>query len=353
MRAGWNEIELNGRRQWVSVRGAEQAPLLLFLHGGPGASEFPQHRRYLGELERDWLVVDWDQPGAGRSYRGDETSETLSLETLVDDGSALVNLLAGDSGDRPLVLVGHSFGTVLGVRIADRTSQHLAAYVGAAQVVNWALQEERSYDWALAEARRTANHKAEEALALIGRPVQGQYGTGTKGVTTQRRWLGALGGVAADPRFVSRWALSIFSSPGYPLSAKLRYLKAMEKSMDIIWPHLCAEVDFAREATTLAVPVHLFAGRQDRITDLAQIEEWFEMLESPDKRLEVVDGAGHLNLYERARPIHRLHERGTRDPALTHQVVACSDRWWCAGWVAAQLARSWRACWVGEPGSAV
>lgn len=299
MKVGWHEVALNGRQQWMSLRGAEPAPLLLFVHGGPGASEFPQRRRYLRDLERDWLVVDWDQPGAGRSFRDDETSATLSLETLVDDGVALVELLAGDYGDRPLVLVGHSFGTVLGIRIADRTAPHLAAYVGASQVVNWALQEERSYDWALQEARRTGNRKAEAVLDQIGRPVAGQYATGTKGVTTQRRWLGTLGGVAAEPRFVARWAMSVFTSGGYPLTAKFRYLKAMDRSMDLLWPHLCEEVDFTQEAMALDVPVHLFAGRQDRITDLAQIEEWFAALQAPSKRLEVVDGAGHLNLYEK------------------------------------------------------
>ena len=298
MRLGWNDVELNGRRQWVSVRGDAAAPLLLFLHGGPGGSEFAPRRRYLRELEQGWLVVDWDQPGAGRSYRGDETSTTLSLEGLVDDGVALVDLLAHEYGQRPVVLVAHSFGTVLGVRIADRAPRRVSAYVGASQVVNWALQEQRSYDWALEEARRTDNRKAQEALERIGRPVQGLYAAGTNGVTTQRRWLGTLGGVAANPRFVPLWALSIFTARHYPLSTKLRYTRAMARSMDIIWPRLCEEIDFARDTTTLGVPVYLFAGRQDRITDLAQIEEWYEVLNAPAKRLEVVDGAGHLNLYE-------------------------------------------------------
>ena len=98
---------------------------------------------------------------------------------------------------------------------------------------------------------------------------------------------------------MARWALSVVTSRGYPLTAKLRYLEAMDRSMDLIWPHLCEEVDFTREEMALHVPVHLFAGRQDRITNLAQIEEWFAALETPAKRLEVVDGAGHLNLYEK------------------------------------------------------
>jgi pimeloyl-ACP methyl ester carboxylesterase len=281
----------------VSFRGAQEAPLLLFVHGGPGASEFPQRRRYLADLERDWLVADWDQPGAGRSFRGNEDL-TLSLESLVDDGVALVKLLAGDYGDRPLVLVAHSFGTVLGVRIAERAAEHVSAYVETSQVVNSAMQEERSYDWALNEAHRTGNRKAQTALDQIGRPVAGQYAAGTSGVKTQRRWLGRLGGVAADPGLVPRWAVSVFTSRGYPLSAKLRYLSAMNRSMDLLWPHLCKEIDFGRDVSALSVPVYLFAGRQDRITDLDQIQEWFTALQAPAKRLMVVDAAGHLNLYE-------------------------------------------------------
>ncbi|MGB8022552.1 MAG: alpha/beta hydrolase [Candidatus Nanopelagicales bacterium] len=298
MRTGWSEVEFNGRRQWVSVRGAPRAPVLLFVHGGPGGAEFAPRRRYLRDLERDWLVIDWDQPGAGRSYRGDETSTSLSLESLTADGVALVALLADDFGDRPLVLAAHSFGTVLGVRIAERAQQHIHAYVGASQVVNWALQEARSYNWALEEARRAGHRKAEAALERIGRPIQGQYASGTDGVQIQRRWLGTLGGVAVNPRFVPVWALSIFTSRDYPLTTKLHYMRAMARSMDILWPRLCEEIDLARDTTTLEVPVHIFAGRQDRITDLAQIEDWFAALEAPAKHLEIVDEAAHLNLYE-------------------------------------------------------
>jgi len=303
MRTGWNEIVLNGSRQWVSLRGASASPPLVFLHGGPGGSEFAQRRRYLGDLERDWLVVDWDQPGAGRSYRGDETEATLTVESLVADGTALVELMAARHG-RPVVVVGHSFGTVLGARIAQRTPDSVAAYVGASQVVNWALQEERSYDWALAEARRTGHTKAESALGGLGRPTGGQYAGGITAVETQRRWLGTLGGLAVDPKFVGLWALSMLTSGGYPLGAKLHYLKAMNTSMNLLWPTLCETVDLRRDLTSLPVPVHLFAGARDRITDLAQIQEWFDLLNCPSKQLQILKDAAHLNLYEQ--PAHFL-----------------------------------------------
>jgi proline iminopeptidase len=298
LRTGWNEVELNGSRQWVSLRGDPAAPSLLFLHGGPGGAEYGPRRHYLGGLEKAWRVVDWEQRGAGRSFRGDESPATLSLERLVDDGLALVARLRAETHGRPLLLVGHSFGTVLGTRMASVAPGHLVGYVGAAQVVDWSLQEERSYGWALAEARRLLKSKAVAALESIGPPSMGCYAGGTASVEVQRRWLGALGGVSGDPRFLTRWMLSILTRPDYPMRTKLRFRRAMQRSMDLVWRELGERVHFGADVTELAVPVHLFAGDRDRITDLDQVQTWFEGLQAPQKRLEVVPGTGHLNLYE-------------------------------------------------------
>jgi pimeloyl-ACP methyl ester carboxylesterase len=298
MRTGWNEIELNGVPQWVSLRGDPGAPILLFLHGGPGGAEFGPRRHYLRALEAQWRVVDWDQRGSGRSYRGDETAETLSLASLVHDGLALVDRLVEEGHGRPVALAGHSFGTALGVLIARAAPERIAAYIGASQVVDWGIQEERSYDWVLAEARRVGNTKAVAALESIGRPVQGMYAGGIEGVGVQRRWLGSLGGVTGDPGFLTRWMLTIITAGDYPVTTKLRFSKGMSRSMELIWPELGEQVVFSRDVHSLAVPVHLFAGDRDRITGLDQVRPWFDRLDAPLKRLEVVEGVGHLNLFE-------------------------------------------------------
>ena len=127
MRQGWQELTIGGVPQWVSLRGATGAPVLLFLHGGPGASEYGARRRYLRGLEQSWRVVDWEQRGAGRSFRGED--EPLDLDLLIGDGTALVERLCADLGVDEVTLVGHSFGTVLGVEIALRVPRRIGAYV--------------------------------------------------------------------------------------------------------------------------------------------------------------------------------------------------------------------------------
>jgi pimeloyl-ACP methyl ester carboxylesterase len=291
--------------------------VLLFLHGGPGGAEYGPRRHYLGDLETTWCVVDWDQRGAGRSFHGDETAGTLSLDTLVGDGITLVDRLRSQFPQQPIVLVGHSFGTVLGVLMALREPSKIDAYVGASQVVNWALQEERSYSWALAEAERRGNRKAVAALRSIGPPEHGNYSGGTALVQVQRRWLGTLGGVSGDPRFLLRWTMSVLLAPDYPLGTKLRFTKGLARSMDLLWPELGEGIDFLRNVKSMAVPVHLFAGAQDRITDLDQIERWYRDLSAPAKTLEIVEGVGHLNLFEA--PERFIEYMNTAQGSLTAQ----------------------------------
>jgi pimeloyl-ACP methyl ester carboxylesterase len=298
LRVGWNELELNGARQWVSVRGDPSQPVLLFLHGGPGGAEYGPRRHYLGDLESAWCVVEWEQRGAGRSFHGNETANTLSLDALVGDGLTLVDRLRSQFRSQPIVLVGHSFGTVLGVLMALREPAKIDAYVGASQVVNWALQEERSYLWALTEAERRGNRKAVAALRSIGRPELGNYSGGAASVQVQRRWLGTFGGVSGDPRFLTRWMMKVLLAPDYPLGTKRRFTKGMARSMELLWPELGQDIDFQHDVKSISVPVHLFAGAQDRITDLDQIDRWYRVLSAPAKTLEIVEGVGHLNLFE-------------------------------------------------------
>jgi pimeloyl-ACP methyl ester carboxylesterase len=298
MRYGWQEVTISGAKQWISVRGETSSPVLVYLHGGPGMSEFGPRRKYLRALEERWRLVEWEQRGAGRSFRGDESAATLTAEQLIADGVEVIEWACHELGVKRVVLVGHSFGTVLGVWLAQRAPERIAAFVGAGQLVNWAAQETRGYEWVLAEARRRNHAKAIAALERLGPPVDGMYEIGVRGVEIERRWLTAFGGAPADPSFFWHWFLSAFTCRDYPLSAKLRFLKAVRRSMELLWPVLAPKVDLVRDLRTLDVPVHLFSGRCDRITPVDLVEDWCAVLTAPTKRHEIVENTGHLNLFE-------------------------------------------------------
>lgn len=109
------ELELNGRKQWISLRGWDKnKPVLLFLAGGPGGTQMAAVRHELAELEKHFVVVNWDQPGSGKSYYAEKT-EKITVDTYVRDGYALTEYLKQRFSQEKIYLVGESWGSALGI----------------------------------------------------------------------------------------------------------------------------------------------------------------------------------------------------------------------------------------------
>jgi len=114
------EIELNGRNQWISLRGwYKNAPVLLFLAGGPGGTQMAEVRHELTELEKHFVVVNWEQPGSGKSYYSERT-KNITPETYIQDGHALTEYLKERFSQEKIYLMGESWGSALGIFLVDR-----------------------------------------------------------------------------------------------------------------------------------------------------------------------------------------------------------------------------------------
>jgi hypothetical protein len=116
--AEMRRVTLNGRDEWITLRGWNRNhPVMLFLAGGPGGSQLAAVRHELAELEKHFVVVGWDQPGAGKSFGA---AGDISVETYVEDGLALTDWLRSEFGQDRIILLGESWGSALGVFLADR-----------------------------------------------------------------------------------------------------------------------------------------------------------------------------------------------------------------------------------------
>ncbi|HEY1583996.1 MAG TPA: alpha/beta hydrolase, partial [Chthoniobacterales bacterium] len=107
-------VDLGGLPQWISIRGHDRRkPLLLFLHGGPGFPQMPFMKNN-ALLEEDFVVVQWDERGAGKTFDPDTPGATMNLEQLVGDAHQLVQILRGRFGGQRIFLCAHSYGTLVG-----------------------------------------------------------------------------------------------------------------------------------------------------------------------------------------------------------------------------------------------
>lgn len=174
------KVTLGGLPQKIHVKGDETKPVLLFLHGGPGVCNRHTVMTVHADLQKEFLVVAWDQRGSGGSYRG-AAVETLTIDRLVDDAHELVLWLCREYGRKKVYLLGGSWGSELGTWLAYRYPEHIAAFVGFGQVVNGAKNEELSYQFALDEAQKAGDEKSIAVLKRVGPPVMGVYKGGFDG----------------------------------------------------------------------------------------------------------------------------------------------------------------------------
>jgi pimeloyl-ACP methyl ester carboxylesterase len=291
--AALEEIELGGVPQWLLVRGRDRSkPVLLYLHGGPGSAFMPFARQFSSRLEEHFVVVHWDQRGAGKSCTDAVPDESLNLEQFLADTLELVHQLRGRFGVEKIFLLGHSWGSVLGVLTVQRHPELFHAYVGLGQMVNLDRNEEISYRFVVERARAEGNQEALDELEAIRLPYES-----VGDLFTQRQWLSHYRGDFYAGGSMARMARDTLLAREYTLVEKMRFLPCAVNTLEQAWDDL-QELDFLRDVDRLDVPVYFFAGRHDYNTPSELVVEWAEQLQAP--RLEIVwfENSAHMACIE-------------------------------------------------------
>lgn len=285
------KVNLNGSEQWISIRGKDvNKPVLLFLAGGPGGSQLVTERRALGALEDHFVVVNWDQPGAGKSFDAVNRSE-LRPERYVDDGLALVNYLRARFDEEKVYVLGESWGTVLGVWMVQRNPELFHAYIGTGQMVAFLENDLICYDFVLDLLEKQGNLEKLAQLKQQGPPPY--YG---KGVAMKESafLIETYNYMNADPNILDDGfnTFQDLAAPEYGLYDKAAWFLGALETMDVVYPQLW-DVDFREQATQLEVPVYFLIGRHDVNAPPALAEEYYEVLSAPQKEWIWFEHSGH------------------------------------------------------------
>ena len=285
------EITVNDSKQWLTLRGKNKdAPVILFLSGGPGGSQMGNARVALSELEDNFVMVQWDQPGSGKS-RWAVPRQQITLDRYLQDGHAVTQYLKQKFGKKKIYVIGESWGSALGVLLMQRHPEDYAAFIGSGQMVDFAQTEVDDYKLALKIAKERGDTAKVKQLERRGSPPY--YGDSV--IFDMLAYLQYLDNEMARRGNINPSKSSIYASvlaPEYGLIDKYNWAAGLFRTLDQVFPQLY-NINFRKSATKLEVPMYFLLGRHDLNAPTYLAEEYYQLLNAPKKELVWFEHSGH------------------------------------------------------------
>jgi pimeloyl-ACP methyl ester carboxylesterase len=275
------KVNLNGSEQWITIRGKDvNKPVLLYLGiGGPGAGGFPASQMTLAPLEDHFVVVNWDQPGTGKSYNAVPIS-TLTVQRFVDDAYALTQMIRARFHQDKIYVMGLSWGTIVGIELVQQHPELYAAYVGTGQMVNTVENDIGGYELALQVAAERGDTRTVETLRGNGPPPYFGTGMSAKYTVYNNVLFEYMGSIRLEmvlllgPQFARE----------YGLVDKVNFARGLLDSYPVLYPQL-RDLDFTTQAAKLDVPIYFLHGQKDVNASAPLVERYYKVLQAPHKEL--------------------------------------------------------------------
>lgn len=285
-------VNLNGRDQWVTIRGySEDLPVLLFLAGGPGGSELAMTRRYLGELEQHFLIVNWDQPGTGKSYQAADFA-SITPDQYVLDGIALTEYLRERFNESKIYLFGESWGSILGVWMAQQHPELFHAFVSTGQMVDIVENDTQMYVLAIDLLTAEGRTEAAERLRLNGAPPYDSDVLIGNFMAMNNVLNDYMAAHAYGEGTNHNLMLDSLAAPEYGLLDKLYWLLGLHDVFVTVYPQIY-DLDLRTQASQLDIPVYFIQGRWDVNSSNSLLQEYHDLLEAPRKQLIWFEESAH------------------------------------------------------------
>lgn len=298
-------VPIGGIEQWITIHGDDSVnPVVLVLHGGPGDALSPYADSLFAGWEKDFTMVQWDQRGAGRTYgkSGPSIEPSMTMDRMSKDGIEVAQYLLRHLGKRKIILIGGSWGSVLGIHMVHDRPDLFYAFVGQSVVVNFRKEVSVSYGRVLRMAETANDQATVAALKSIGAPPW-------KTLFPQWR-IYRNAEKAYQAKLVTASAAHMQTAPAYAgTEERKQYEEAEDFSMFHFWGGRqpkspadagtltlsgpLAEADLPALGTEFHIPIYFVEGEHDLTAPPELAKAYFESIKAPQKDFYMVAGSGH------------------------------------------------------------
>jgi pimeloyl-ACP methyl ester carboxylesterase len=288
-------LTLGGQEQYVLMRGKDVGnPVIVYLHGGPASPDTYYSYGFTDYLVDDYTVICWDQRGSGRTYFHnadvDEENATATFEQAEIDLDELVDYAMERFGKDKVIIMGHSYGTILGSVYAQAHPEKVAAYIGVAQVVSIEEADIYSYQDALQKAIEAGDDTTEIVAAyekflssqslvdmMALRSLVVSYHPAT--VADKSTWMALTSPYCG------------INDIGW-LFKQLGDLSEFFALNEQLFDYTMA-FDAYDRSLSYEVPVYFISGTCDWVCPVDSVEKYADAITAPDVKVELIEGCGH------------------------------------------------------------
>ena len=298
--ASIEKIKLGGIDQYLIIRGIDTTkPVILFLHGGPGSPELAFMRETNKAIENDFVMVYWEQRGAGKSYSKDIPTESMNLEQFISDTHDLSLILAKRFKKDKIFLMGHSWGSLLGILTAYKYPELYYAYFGIGQVCNQYKGEKIAFDWIKEQAQITDDKDVITEMSKLQFPDSiasieewGNY------LMKERNFVNHYGG-GPTHQITTMFPLimMVMNAREYTFSDKMHFMSGSIFSLKSLWLDV-VNTNLFTKIDSMRLPVYIFQGKLDYTTPYPLAKEFYDQLKAPEKAFYTFENSAHSPVME-------------------------------------------------------
>ena len=286
------QIEINGSNHEVMIRGNDKNnPVIIFVHGGPGCPETHYVRKYQDLLEQDFTIVQYNQRGSGKSYHFSEDYSNLTINLLVEDLLALTNYVRAELKTDKIILAGHSFGTMVGIKAAYKAPEKYLCYIGIGQVGDFWTGELEVLEYCLSQATDRNNSRDIKAIEACRESILNHK------EPFRRKFVWKYGGAVRLINEKEDLIMGLLLNPEYNLWDAVRYAVGLRVSDKTLWKEII-QSNLPKEVPELKIPCYFVSGNYDYLTPIQNAHNYLNNIIAPKKKFIVFNNSAHFPHFE-------------------------------------------------------
>jgi pimeloyl-ACP methyl ester carboxylesterase len=153
-------VDVNGTSLGMFIMAKDRnKPVLLFLSGGPSIPSYLLEKDLPSGLENEFVVCYLAYRGTSLSYNPNTAIESMIIDQYIDDAVEITNYLRNRFEQEKIYLIGHSFGSYVGINTVYGHPELYHTYIAMGQIANQNESEILAYNYMYEQYRSQGNAK--------------------------------------------------------------------------------------------------------------------------------------------------------------------------------------------------